>query len=278
MTLTHPLNGLHQIADRYDAFLIDQFGVLHDGARLFPGASQLLDELRVRGKRIAVLTNSGKRAGDNTKRLLAMGLRAAQFDAVVSSGEVAWQALASGAITVTGKAFIVGKSGDDYGFGDLGLAFTDDPAEAGVILILGSNAPKTTLEHYSALLSNPAARAVPAICCNPDLLMMTSHGLLPAPGAIAAQYAATGGPVTYVGKPEPLVYRHALHLIGNPDPQATLCIGDSIVHDVKGGRAAGLATLLVRTGISTGLSDGEIAAECRAHAIAPDWMMPALQW
>ena len=47
----------------------------------------------------------------------------------------------------------------------------------------------------------------PAICCNPDKLMLTSSGLLPAPGAIAALYEGKGGKVTWIGKPYRDIYR-----------------------------------------------------------------------
>jgi HAD superfamily hydrolase (TIGR01459 family) len=92
---------------------------------------------------------------------------------------------------------------------------------------------------------------IPAICCNPDKLMLTKTGLQPAPGAIAALYENMGGEVRWIGKPYAEIYAEALKLIGNP--KHVLCIGDSAEHDVAGGRGAGLATLLVMTGVSAGL-------------------------
>jgi len=54
-----------------------------------------------------------------------------------------------------------------------------------------------------------------------------------------------------------------------------LCIGDSPAHDVAGGRAAGHATALVRTGLHADLSEAELLALCRAQAAVPDFVLPA---
>ena len=176
----------------------------------------------------------------------------------MSSGEVAY-----GAQKVK-TAFLIGKKGEDYGFD--GIAFVEKPEDAEVILILGSNAPATSLDEYRTLLSG---LTLPAICCNPDKLMLTSQGLQPAPGAIAALYEEMGGKVTWIGKPYPEIYRKAAALIGNP--ARLLAIGDSAEHDVAGGMAAGLSTLLVMTGVSQGLSPDDARPK-------PDFWMESFRW
>jgi HAD superfamily hydrolase (TIGR01459 family) len=140
----------------------------------------------------------------------------------------------------------------------------DNPQAAEVILILGSDAPQTSLDDYAALLKG---LCIPAVCCNPDKLMLTPSGLQPAPGAIAALYEKLGGSVRWFGKPYPEIYRYALDLIGNP--KQVLCIGDSAEHDVAGGRNTGCKTLLVRTGVSAGLTQFDPY---------PDYLMDALEW
>ena len=85
--------GLREIADRFDHVLLDQWGALHEGKALFPEAKDCVAELHAAGKHILILSNSGKRAEDNRRRLVAMGLPAELYDGVLSSGEVAWQGL-----------------------------------------------------------------------------------------------------------------------------------------------------------------------------------------
>ena len=252
------IEGLREIAPRFGGMLIDQFGVIHDGQALYPGTLRVLSELKGLGIPVAVMTNSGKRAEANRKRLVKMGVPREHFVDAVSSGEVAFSSLTAR------KAFLIGKDGEDYGFD--GITFVSDPSEAEVILILGSNAPRTSLDDYSRLLSG---LALPAICCNPDKLMLTPQGLMPAPGAIAALYEEMGGHVTWIGKPYPGIYQRAAALIGNPKP--ILCIGDSAEHDVAGGRAAGFETLLVLQGVSAGHDPATLSPE-------PDFLMDRFQW
>jgi HAD superfamily hydrolase (TIGR01459 family) len=254
-----PIKGLADIAGQYDGMLIDQFGVLHDGGTLYPGSLGVLAELKALGIPVAVMTNSAKRAAPNVARMTRMGIPRDHFVDAVSSGEVAYDLLRG---STAKRAFIVGRQGDDYGFDMFDLVAR--PAEADIILILGSDAPNVSLEEYGRLLNGITA---PAVCCNPDKWMITPSGLHPAPGAIAALYESQGGKVRWIGKPHREIYDYALRLMGNP--QRVLCIGDSTEHDVAGGRGAGLATLLIRTGVSEGQTDFEPE---------PDYLMENFIW
>jgi HAD superfamily hydrolase (TIGR01459 family) len=242
----------------------------------------VLSMLAERGAAVVVMTNSGKRSAANRARLERLGIDRRLFADVVSSGEVAWAGIRDGswgdAFRPGRRVFIVGRDGDDYGFDDLGLQPIDAPVDADCLLILGSNAPTTSLEAYDRMLGEAAARRIPALCCNPDRLMLTAQGMVPAPGAIAERYAAQGGPVTWIGKPHREVYLAALGLAGNPAVSRSLAIGDSIEHDIAGGRGAGLATALVRTGVSADLSPADIDRLCRGQGVFPDWLLPALVW
>jgi ribonucleotide monophosphatase NagD (HAD superfamily) len=80
---------------------------------------------------------------------------------------------------------------------------------------------------------------------------------VPGAGAIARLYEELGGTVRWFGKPHGDIYRHALALCGNPPAPGVVCIGDSVEHDVVGARGAGLDSVLVETGILTGLSERE---------------------
>lgn len=252
------IKHLSEIAGQFDGMLIDQFGVIHDGQRLYPGTLRVMTELRTLGIPVAVMTNSGKRAEANRQRLVRMGVPRQCFVDAVSSGEVAFQSID------VARAFLIGKDGEDYGFD--GITFVDHPHDAEAILILGSNAPKTSLNQYRELLKG---LTIPAICCNPDKLMLTPSGLQPAPGAIAALYQKMGGKVTWIGKPYPAIYAHAAALIGSP--KRILCIGDSAEHDVAGGRAAGFATLIVMTGVSEGHDPATLEPQ-------PDYWMDTFTW
>jgi HAD superfamily hydrolase (TIGR01459 family) len=252
------ISSLREIAQDFDAMLIDQFGVIHDGQKLYPGAAKVLAQLYEFRIPVVVMTNSGKRAAPNSARVARMGIPRVHFIDCVSSGEVAYQSLD------VKRAFLVGKDGEDYGFGP--IEFVARPEDAEVMLILGSNAPKTSLEDYRRMFDG---FKLPAICCNPDKLMITPMGLHPAPGAIAEVYQSMGGNVTWIGKPYAAIYEHALKLIGSP--QRVLCIGDSAEHDVAGGGAAGLSTLLVQQGVSAGVAESDLHPR-------PDFLCERFEW
>jgi HAD superfamily hydrolase (TIGR01459 family) len=258
LAMMRRISGLRDIAREFDAMLIDQFGVIHDGQRLYPGAAEVLAELHELNIPVIVMTNSGKRAAPNTARVVKMGIAREHFVDCVSSGEVAFRSLD------VKRALLIGKDGEDYGFEP--MQFVARPDEAEVMLILGSNAPKTSLDDYRKLF---AGLTLPAVCCNPDKLMITTQGLQPAPGAIASVYEEMGGKVTWIGKPHASIYEFALERLGNP--RRVLCIGDSAEHDVAGGRGAGLATLLVHQGVSADV------AEAHLHP-APDMLIKDFVW
>jgi len=70
------LDGLAAVADRYALFIIDQWGVLHNGEALLDGAIETMHALRERGKKIVILSNSSKRLGISTRRMAEMGIHA----------------------------------------------------------------------------------------------------------------------------------------------------------------------------------------------------------
>jgi ribonucleotide monophosphatase NagD (HAD superfamily) len=66
--------GLADLASRYRGFIVDQWGVLHDGERPYAEALDCLMRLRQAGKRVVLLSNSGKRTTVNAARLCELGI------------------------------------------------------------------------------------------------------------------------------------------------------------------------------------------------------------
>lgn len=276
------VGGLSAIASSFDLFLIDQFGVLHDGMRPYDGAVDCLKRLKAGGKTVVLLSNSGKRASANASRLEQFGFPRAAFDHVVTSGEVAWhgvKAHAFGAPFVPGsRVYLVGHDDYDYGLAQIGLRLVENPADADFVLIAASLAPQMSLAQYRVALAPAAQNRIPALCCNPDRLMLTTGGLQPSAGEIAALYAELGGPVSFVGKPYPAIYAAAIRQSPPVLPAATLAIGDSIEHDIVGGNHAGLTTALVRTGLSADADDAQLLEEMRRCGASPAFVLPSLRW
>ena len=269
--------SLSEIVDRYDAFLVDQYGVLLDGAGAYEHARGVLDELCARGKRVLLISNSGKRSAANAARLARFGFSRATFIDVLSSGEVAHVEIARriGAGLREG-ARVWSETSDDSTkpLDGLALAATSDPGEADLIWIAGCRPYAHSLEDYAALLKPAAARGVAAICSNPDMTMLTPSGRAFGAGAIAKAYESLGGAVEYFGKPYPAIYDEALRRLGQVERARVLAVGDSPAHDILGGARAGVATALVRTGVHASESESELLARCEAVGVMPDVMLP----
>lgn len=270
------------LAQRYDVFLVDQFGVLHDGQSPYPGAVEALSLLKDAGKKVTLISNSGKRAAPNEARLEGLGFDRRTWDLFLSSGEVAWRILAgrtgSPPLRPGTRCLFLARDDDRTAVEGLDLVLVESGEDAELVLLSGSEGDKVLLDHYRDLLA-PAARAgVPCICTNPDKIMLTGVGLRFGPGAIGALYEKLGGSVRWIGKPHPEIYRAALGALGNPPASSVVAIGDSIEHDVIGARAAGISAALVRSGVLADFDARQLDAAYREHGAAPDYVLARFVW
>lgn len=271
--------GLGAIAAGYDALFVDQFGVLHDGTAPYPYAVETLSQLSAEGKRVILLSNSGKRAGPNEARLERLGFGRGCWTHLLSSGEVAWSILAAEA----GKAkrrrcLLIARDGDRSAIEGLPFDLSRDGTDCAVVLIAASEGDRKSLDDYAALLAPAAARGVPAYCTNPDKQMLTPLGLRFGAGRIAMLYEELGGHVTWIGKPFPEIYAAGRRLIAEIDPRRILCVGDSVEHDVVGARDAGLASCFVTGGIHDGAGDAALRALYAEAGAVPDFIMHRFRW
>lgn len=275
------ISGLADIADRYDAFLIDQFGVLRDGRGPYPGAAATLVRLKDQGKRIVILSNSGKRSAENDRRLVDLGFVAGSWDWFLTSGEVAWQILKKEGAQASGrprKCLLISRDGDLSPLNGLDLERTENGADADFVLLAASEGDLLPLSHYEALLAPAARRGVPCLCTNPDKVMLTKTGNAFGAGRIAELYEELGGKVRWIGKPFADIYDFALDFLGRPDPSRVCAIGDSIEHDIAGAAGAGIGAVLVTTGILEHASDGERRKLFAEHGATPDFILPKFLW
>ena len=275
------INGLSEIIDHYSAFLVDQFGVLHDGQRPYPMAAFCLRAMRDAGREVLVLSNSGRRAGHNIDRLQRLGFAADLISGVVTSGEVAWRVLAArpDAHSPSGNRCLLITEHADQSFADgLGLSLVSDPAEADFVLVVGVDTPDDTLEPYDSILVAALDRKLPMLCTNSDLIRLTPTGLRPAPGALAQSYAARGGEVTWYGKPLPAIFEHSLAQLSGIDRSRVAMIGDSLKHDIAGARAAGIASIYIQDGIGAGWTTARLEAEIEEAGARPDYVLGTLRW
>lgn len=268
---------LDTLVERYDAFILDQFGVLLTGDGAYPFAPQTLKKLKGSGKLILMLSNSGKRADSNEARLTKLGFDRTDYLGVLSSGEAAYKILnerIGNQINPGTNVFVLSRDQDTSCINGLDLVHTQDINQSELIILAGSQGDIFELTHYEQLLRGTAEKGVPCICTNPDLTMLTAKGLRFGTGQIAKLYEQLGGTVEWIGKPHPFIYKMADEILTDRGAKNIVCIGDSPEHDIAGGKNAGYKTALVRTGIHESESFEHVIEICTEFDAIPDYILP----
>jgi HAD superfamily hydrolase (TIGR01459 family) len=249
----HLIAGLRALAPRYDGFILDLWGVIHDGIAPIPGAIESLRSLIDAGKRIVLLSNAPRRADDVVRRITTVGVPADIYHHVMSSGEEAWQHLKQRDdpfyASLGRRCLHLGSERDLEIREGLDLDYVDAAAEADFILNTGPAEWDDRIEDYKPLLREALGRRLPMVCANPDLVVMRGTTLHLCAGALAKWYEEAGGRVRWHGKPYHSVYDSCLRLLGIEDRSRILAIGDSLRTDIAGAAGAGIESLLIAGGI-----------------------------
>lgn len=272
-------------AAAFDGYILDQWGVLHDGSKPYPGAAQCLQRLRAAGKRIVVLSNSSKREAESLELMAGMGFDTRCIDRFVSAGEEARKALLQDS-ALGKRCYAFTRAGDLSLLEGVGLEFVEQIGRADFLAVIGSDSPRRLVADYEPELREGIARRLPMICANPDTARFTPQGLTEAPGVLALRYEALGGRVFFHGKPHPPIYRSCLEALGCR-PEKVVAIGDSAGHDVLGASRVGIRSALIPGGVHAaelGVEWGQLPAPqawraFAAHAPAqPDYLLAAFTW
>lgn len=258
---------LAEVAHRYDAFILDAFGVLNVGETPIPGAIGRMADLRAMGKRLVVLTNAASYTrAEAVAKYARLGFDFGP-DEVVSSRDVAVARLP--ALSGTWGAFAA--AGDTFGdiAADVGHAI-DEPSlfdAAGGFLFLSS--ARWTPGLQERLVAALAARPRPLVVANPDLVAPREDGLTLEPGLYAHDALdRTGCAAAWFGKPFGDGFRDALARLEGIRPSRVAMVGDTLHTDVLGGAAAGIGTVLVaRHGLFAGR---DVAGYVARSGIVPD--------
>jgi len=286
------LSGLQPLAGRYDGFLLDLWGTIHDGIRPWAGVVECLLELKRRGKRILLLSNAPRRSYLAIERLTEMGVPRAAYDDVLTSGEAAHDALLhrndDWHRRLGRRLYLLGPRHDDSVLEDVPHERVERLDQADCIVNVGTRRRTDALGDYEALLDDAARRRLPMICCNPDYEVLRGDDRELCAGAIARRYAELGGDVYYHGKPHAPIYGESMKRLGSSDPARVLAVGDALRTDVAGAAAFGMdAVLITSTGIlakELGIkpfqdpAPAALAHICAAEGQCPMAAIAALRW
>ncbi len=273
------------LAAEYDGFILDLWGVIHDGVEPYVGAAECLLALRGMGKRIVLLSNAPRRANEVVLQLRGMGIPDSAYDGVMTSGEATYLMLRDRSDPwyrrLGNAVFHLGPQRDRNVLDGLGLDIRDTPEGAGFMLNTGpdDHLNPTDPAAYDTVLRDCAAQGLPMICANPDLYVIRGGVRVVCAGTLAQRYVAMGGDVRSLGKPDAAIYAPVLAMLAVP-PARVLAVGDALRTDIAGAAAVGLDACWVLGGLHGAHrgSDAATEAEATTAGLFPVAAIPHFVW
>jgi HAD superfamily hydrolase (TIGR01459 family) len=285
------LPGFAPLAQRYDGFILDLWGVIHDGVNAFPHAVDCLARLRAAGKRTLLLSNVPRPNAAARELMRQMGISDDLYTDILTSGEAVRRALQRPPdlwwAELGQRVFHLGPERDRGVLEGLPLTKVAEPAEANFVLNTGPDDHRdpTLMSEFERVLQDCLRHRLPMICANPDLVVIRGGLKVLCAGSLALRYQELGGDVRSLGKPDPAIYQPVLQSLGLP-PERVLAVGDALHTDIAGAVGVDLATCWVLGGVHgdalldrSGRYDLTSAEQLAAEAgLAPTATIPRFVW
>lgn len=268
------ITGIRDIRDRFDAVILDAWGVLNLGSVPIPRALAAAGALRAAGVPLLVLSNDAavdKATAVENHRRRGYDFRAAE---IIAGLDLLPETLAVLALEAPPGLIADPPSPMQALTGTMPVLGEDTAPYERVPAIAFLSADHWSERKQDLLRESLVHRPRPLIVCNPDIASPETHMLNAEPGYYAHRIAdETGEPPILCGKPEGGIYRKALDRLPGIRPERVLCVGDTLHTDILGARAAGCRAMLVEDGFCAGRDALALAAEC---GIWPDFVAPGL--
>ena len=272
MTKNLDESGLKIIADNYDIFYIDIWGVIHNGIKLHHDAIEVLLKLKVLKKEFVLLTNAPRPNSNVKVQLTKLGMAPELRDHVYTSGEASLNYLIKNLNEE--NFFHIGPPKDFDLFEQFGNKKKKDIFESDYILCTGLFENQSDdLHYYKILLENHIDKKM--ICTNPDLIVDKGSRRELCAGSVAMVYEKLGGKVIYFGKPYPEVYNQSAKNSG----KRVLCIGDNLNTDIKGANLLNFDSLIISSGIHKEKKKKKgIEKISKTYESIPNYIQSNLKW
>ena len=234
------LKHLADIFDNYDTFIIDLWGVMHNGVTLNPNAIEAVDKLKRNSKKIVFLSNAPRPSSKVINFLIKMKMDEKYLEHVMTSGEAAMHAINKKKF---GKTFFhLGPSRDISLFEKVKNNRTDLQS-CDFILCTGLfDEYDNDLGYYKKFLMNHVSKKL--ICTNPDLIVHRASVEELCAGSVAKIFESLGGEVIYFGKPYKEVYNMCFG-----SNEKVLAIGDNLRTDIKGANNLKIDCIFISDGV-----------------------------
>tara|TARA_B100001564_G_scaffold120723_1_gene100713 strand:+ start:128 stop:946 length:819 start_codon:yes stop_codon:yes gene_type:complete len=272
MTKNLDLNGLQSIADNYDLFYIDLWGVIHNGVKLHEEAIVVLKELSKKNKSFVLLTNAPRPNETVRNFLKKMGMDQDLRNHVFTSGEAALSYLTKNFLSQ--KFYHIGPPRDFDLFNLFQKNKCDEIKDSEYLLCTGLfDDQDKDLNYYKDLFDKHINKKM--ICTNPDLIVDRGNARELCAGSVAMIFEKMGGEVVYFGKPYPEVYYQSIE----NNNKKILAIGDNLNTDIRGANLLNYDSLLISNGIHRyEIQDKGIQEVAKEHEVVVNFIQSDLKW
>ena len=280
------IDGLSQLAERYDCILCDVWGVLHNGRDIWANSADALARAREAGLAVVMITNAPRPRGPVLRQLDRLGCPDGVFDELVTSGDVTRELIRQ----LDGPIYNIGPGRDHTLYEGLDITFAEEAEDAVGIVCTGlfddyNEHPSEYVERFKRYID----LGLPFICANPDIVVEVIDKLLWCAGALAREYDQLGGETRIVGKPYAPIYDLSITLgekaLGRKlEKSRILAIGDGLPTDIKGASDYGIDSLFITNGIhaadytSGEVDDSRLQKFLADNNAAPTAWMKTLVW
>lgn len=236
---------INKILNKYDFFIFDIWGTIHDGNNFIPHAKEFVEAVKAEGKGYALLSNVPRPLSVVQQKFRSLGLDI-EDERVITSGDFFLEECAKGHIT--GKPYVIGESLNSDLLAHANIEKAKAPSEASYILYLAFADDESQIYEFKKELQDLAKYKLPFMCVNPDITVYHGDKQRRCQGYFAEFYESIGGEVLYFGKPHKKIYEH-LYEKFSVDKNSAIMVGDSLATDIKGANDSGIDSILVLTGI-----------------------------
>jgi HAD superfamily hydrolase (TIGR01459 family) len=265
------LDHLAEIYTSYDTFIIDLWGVMHNGVKLNPKAIEAVDNLMKNKKKVVFLSNAPRPSSEVKKFLKQIKMEDRYLKNILTSGEAAMHALQNHKY---GKFFFhLGPKRDDSVFFKIKENNTS-LEKCNFILCTGLfDNHRDDLNYYKQLLKNYIDKKL--ICTNPDLTVHRGDVEEYCAGSIANLFESVGGKVIYFGKPYKEIYKMCFEA-----GEKTVAIGDNLNTDIRGANNMNIDSIFISNGVHRAefKSDSELSALSLRYKVKASYYQPQLIW
>ena len=272
MTKNLDKEGLRSIADDYQLFYIDLWGVVHNGLELHSEAINTIKQITKMNKDYVLLTNAPRPNTAVRKFLEKLGMEKSIRDHVFTSGEAALNYLNKNFLN--DFFFHIGPPRDFDLFKDFERNKTNDINKSDYILCTGLfDDHDKDLNFYKDLFEKHLQKKM--ICTNPDLIVDRGNIREFCAGSVAMVFEKMGGEVVYFGKPYPEVYNQSI----NNKNKKILSIGDNLNTDIKGANLLNYDSLIISNGIhKLEIKENGIEKTAKSYETICNFIQSELKW